>query len=232
VGRLEPAQEVASGGRVGDALRPQQVEVSFVVAQQFQVVDGSAPGQQVEGEVEDVVGFKVRDVPLEEMESAVEGSGQPQALDQQVKGPQASAVDAFGLGGHVVVDVLGLEHGATLLVPLLLAQPALDPALAIAEPLLYPGFHLKYLRPWGMGEPCHTPISLETPRYFKFFPEGGPPGAGETLVQGLDHRLTAERSRDPSLQQPVAARRAGVRGRSAGYRPGDCCDLAAPSGGR
>src|SRR3954453_8151979 len=94
---LNPAQEVTSGGRVGDALRPQDVEVGFVVAQQLQVVDGSAPGQQVEREVEDVVGFKVRDVSLEEMEPGVEGVGQPQALPQQVQNPQASAVEAFGL---------------------------------------------------------------------------------------------------------------------------------------
>jgi hypothetical protein len=35
------------------------------------------------------------------------------------------------------VDILRLEHGATLLVPLLFAQAVLDAPLAIPQPFLY-----------------------------------------------------------------------------------------------
>ena len=96
-----------------------------------------------------MIGFEVGDVALEEMEALVQGISEPQALLQQVKDPQAGAVESFRLGGDVIVDVLGLEHGAALLVPLPFPQAALDATLAIPEPLLYPGFHLKYLPAWG-----------------------------------------------------------------------------------
>jgi hypothetical protein len=54
---LEAAQEIASGGRIGDALRAQDVEVGFVVAEQFEVIDGFAADQEIVGEVEDMVGL-------------------------------------------------------------------------------------------------------------------------------------------------------------------------------
>ena len=128
------------------ALCPQDIEVGFVVAEQLQVVEGLAAQQEVVSQVEDVVGFKVRDVPLEEMHPAVEGVGQTQLLHQQLQGPQASAAQPLGLVGDLEMDVLVPEHGLALDVPLALAEPPLDAALAIAEPLLYLGFHLKYLR--------------------------------------------------------------------------------------
>ena len=74
------------------------------------------------------------------------------------------------------MDVAVLEDPAALLVPLPFAKTALDAALAIAESLLYPGVHLKYLLAVGTGQRCDTPIAAEMPRYFKFFPYYHPPG--------------------------------------------------------
>ena len=59
VGGAEAAQEVASGGRVGDALGAEGVEVVLVGAEQFEVLQALAAGQDVIGEVEDVVGLEV-----------------------------------------------------------------------------------------------------------------------------------------------------------------------------
>jgi hypothetical protein len=50
--------------------------------------------------------------------------------------------------------------------PLLLAEAALDAALAIAEEPSYLGFHLKYLHVREAGPRCYKPISLQMPRYF------------------------------------------------------------------
>ena len=57
------------------------------------------------------------------------------------------------------MDILRLEHGATLLVPLLLAQAVLDAPLAIPQPFPYRGFHLKYLpsREWASTVPLPFP---------------------------------------------------------------------------
>ena len=68
-----------------------------------------------------MVGFKVGHMAFEKANPAVDGCGEIQLLFQQAKGPQAGTVEALGLAGHVVVDILRLEHGATLLVPLLFA---------------------------------------------------------------------------------------------------------------
>src|SRR3954468_15359196 len=77
------------------------------------------------------------------------------------------------------------EHGATLLVPLLFPQTVLDAPLAIPQPFLYPGLHLKYLRAERAGDSVAKPIPSERPRYFKFFCWSGPSPQGETLVLGL-----------------------------------------------
>jgi hypothetical protein len=104
---------------------------------------------------------------FEKVHPAVDGCGEIQLPFQQAKGPQASAVEALGLTGQVVVDILRLEHGATLLVPLLFPQPVLDAPLAIPQPFLYPALHLKYLRAEGMGDRLAKAIPSERPRYFE-----------------------------------------------------------------
>jgi len=103
-----------------------------------------------------VVGFKIGNVPLEEMEMVVQRSSQTQTLHQQEKSSQTATMQSVDLVGEIIMDVLGSEQGSPLLVPLLFAESVLDAtlgiaeqlvetALARAEPMLYPGFHLKYL---------------------------------------------------------------------------------------
>src|SRR4051794_25558226 len=103
---LKAPQKITSGGGIRNSLCSQNIEVGFVVATQLQVVQGLASGQEVVGEIEDVVGFKVGNVPLEEVELGVEGLGQPETLHEQLHGPQARPVQPFALGGNVIVDVL------------------------------------------------------------------------------------------------------------------------------
>src|SRR5262249_18512610 len=144
----EAAQEIAGGGGVGDALGPQDVKVGLVGTQPLEVVDGLAAGEEVGGEIEDVIGFVVGDVPFEQAEPRVEVAGELQALDEELDGAEAGGVEARGLVGDLIVDAGGLEHGPALVVPLLFAEAVLDAPLAITEPALYLGAHLKYLHPW------------------------------------------------------------------------------------
>ena len=55
IGLGEAAAEVPGGGRVGDALGPEGVEVDLVVAPDFEVLQAAAAGQEVVGDVQDVV---------------------------------------------------------------------------------------------------------------------------------------------------------------------------------
>ena len=59
VGLVEAAAEVAGGGRVGDAVGPERIEVDLIVAAQFEMFDATAAGEEIEGDVQDVVGFVV-----------------------------------------------------------------------------------------------------------------------------------------------------------------------------
>jgi hypothetical protein len=90
----------------------------LILAEQFQVQEAGAAGQDVVGEVEHVVGLMKGEVALEQMEVGVEGIGQAQALDQQPTGAQATEAAATHLVGDVVVEVPIREEAATLLRPL------------------------------------------------------------------------------------------------------------------
>ena len=59
---------VGSGIRFGS----QGVEIDLVVAPQFEVFDPLAAGEDVEGDVQDVVGFVVGKMHLEQMKIAVD----------------------------------------------------------------------------------------------------------------------------------------------------------------
>ena len=70
VGLGEAAAEVAGGGGVGDAVGAEGVEVDLVVAAEFEVLEAAAAGEEVVGDVQDVVDLVVGQVPLEQVEVA------------------------------------------------------------------------------------------------------------------------------------------------------------------
>ena len=109
VGGAEAAEEVASGGGVGDARDSQGVEVGLVGAESFEVLQARAARQDVVGEVEDVAGLEVRQVALEETQFAVDGVGQAELPHQELEGAEAARVQAAGLVADLVVDVVVAE---------------------------------------------------------------------------------------------------------------------------
>ena len=90
-----------------------------------------------------MVGLVVGEVPFEQMDLTVDGIGEIQAFDQQQRSAQATKAATANFGGDVVVDVLIGEQATLLLLPASLGQPTLDPTLAIFQPILYGGVHLK-----------------------------------------------------------------------------------------
>jgi hypothetical protein len=123
-------------------------------------------------------------MPLEQVQVAVDGIGQPETLHEQVAGAQATAVQAACLVADFVVDIAVAKQTATLFGLLLLAQAPLDAALAIPQAAAYGGLHLKYLHAWGKGKRCHTPIPPQMPRYFKSFHAPKPPSGGGLASSG------------------------------------------------
>ena len=96
IGLGEATAEVAGSGRVGDAFGPQGVEVDLVVAPQFEVLDAQAAGEDIEGDVQDVVGFVVGEMPLEEVELVVDLPDESDLLSQEEDGPDAAGTEPAG----------------------------------------------------------------------------------------------------------------------------------------
>ena len=72
MGLGEAAAEVPGGGRVGDPFGPERIEVDLVLAPPLDVFEASAACEEIEGDVQDVVGFVVRQMAFEQMEIAVD----------------------------------------------------------------------------------------------------------------------------------------------------------------
>ena len=122
VGRGEAAAEVAGGGGVGDAPGAEGVEVDLVVAADLEVLQAGAAGQEVVGDVQDVVALVVGQVALQQVEVLVDGVDQADLPGQEVDGPDAAGGDGPGPVGDLVVDVGGGHHRPVALRP----GPVLD----------------------------------------------------------------------------------------------------------
>src|SRR5262249_31551527 len=90
----------------------------LVCAEQFEVLQALTAGQHVVGEMEDVVGFEVGQVTLEQVQLTVDGVGQAQLPDQDVQGAEAAGMQAAVLVANLVMDVVVAEQAAVLFGPL------------------------------------------------------------------------------------------------------------------
>ena len=99
---LKPPEEIAGGSGIGDTLRPQGVEIVFIVAEQFQVLQAGPAGQNVIGETEHMVRLMVGEVTFEQMEFAVDGVCEMEALDQQQRSAEPTEAAAANFLGDIV----------------------------------------------------------------------------------------------------------------------------------
>src|SRR5208282_3705791 len=106
----EAAAEIPGCGGVGDTHGAQGVEVNLVVAPQFEMLNFLAAGQDVVGDIQDMVGFVVGQMPLEEMEIAVDIADQPGPASQQVNGTDSASGETLDAVRQFVVDVGSGHH--------------------------------------------------------------------------------------------------------------------------
>ena len=143
VGLGEASAEVAGGGGVGDACGPEGVEVDLVIAADFEVLDAAAAGQEVVGDVEDVVALEVGQVPLEQMEVLVDVVDQADLPGQEVDGPDAAGCDGPGAIGELVMDVGSGHHRGRSFDAGLILDAAEDSPLASVQLAMDIGIHSK-----------------------------------------------------------------------------------------
>ena len=96
-------------------------------------MEAIAVAKSVVGEIEDMIGFVVEHVNLEEMEFAINGVDKADALGEEMKGADAAVADAVHAIGDFVVDVAGGEDGAIGGAGFGFIEPTLDAALVSVE---------------------------------------------------------------------------------------------------
>jgi hypothetical protein len=107
----EAAAEVPGGGRVWDSFGSQSIEVNRIVASQFEVFESFAAGEDIKCDVEHMVGFVVRQMPFEQMQSAVDFLGEVDFLSHQKDGADATGTESPHATGLFIVDIGRGYHG-------------------------------------------------------------------------------------------------------------------------
>jgi hypothetical protein len=69
---LKTPAEIPGGRGIGDPPGTQRVEISFVVAKQLHMIQARAPGQNVVGDVQNVIALVIRKMDLEHMNMGID----------------------------------------------------------------------------------------------------------------------------------------------------------------
>ena len=143
VRQLEPPAEVPRGSGIGNSLGAEGVEIDLVVASQLEVFDLATAGQDVEGNVQDMIGFMVGKVAFEEMKLLIDVLDQSGSASDQQHGADATHPQPLDSLGEFIVDIVGGDHGRSPFRSGPILDAFEDSPLALAEFLKDSGVHSK-----------------------------------------------------------------------------------------
>jgi hypothetical protein len=184
----ETSAEIAGGRRIRNALSTEGIEVDFILATQFQILQASAVAQRVVGQVEHVIGFVVGQMDLEQVQLFVDGIGEANAPRQKMDGADAAVSQAARAVSDLVLDVAGSEHRLVQVAELLFIESAFNSALAVGQLLVYLGIHSKSLSvrfDVGVDTSSDVAESQRISSFFSYFPRRR---MASSLDQGLARR--------------------------------------------
>jgi hypothetical protein len=158
-------------------LGSQRIEVDLIVAPPFEVLDPPAAGEEIEGDVEHMVGFVVGEMLLEQMEGAVDLPVELDLPGQEKDGADAASTESAGATGLFIVDIGGGHHGNRSLGPGRLGESLLEaPANLLEESLLAcgaffsdSGAHSKAPLPWNSEDVFSPPLFQKLAGFSSFF---------------------------------------------------------------
>src|ERR1700722_4815686 len=101
-----------------------------IVASQFDVLQALAVTQGVEGDVEDVIGFGIRQPDLEDTKPSIESVYQADVAGELMKEGDAAVAEAVDTVGDFVTEVAPGQDGSRIFGKLGFVKPSLDFALA------------------------------------------------------------------------------------------------------
>ena len=110
VGRREAPAEITFGGGIGNSLGAQGVEIDYVGATQFEMFDPLATGDDIEGDVQDMVGFVIGQMSFEKVEVPIDTVDQADRSSQHESGADTAGAEPFDAIGMFVVDIGSGHH--------------------------------------------------------------------------------------------------------------------------
>ncbi len=130
-----------------------------------------AAGQDVEGDVQDVVGLVVGEVAFEEVEALIDVGDQPGLAGEQEHGADAAGGKPLNPVGQFVLDIAGGDHGAFPLGPGSVLDAAEDSPLALPELVEDIGIHSKASVIWDSEDVLLPPLFPNRRGFSSFFSE-------------------------------------------------------------
>src|SRR4051794_14166863 len=182
--------EVAGGGGVGDTRRIQGVEISLVVAEPLDVLGPGTAGEEIEGDVQDVIGLVVGLMAFEQVQVAIDIGDQSGPACQKEHGADAAGAQALDPLAQFVMDVVGGDHGAIALGAGSVLDPAQDSPLALAEFVEDIRFHSKVSVVWPSEDMRPPPLLPNRRGFSSFFRQMDLRDLYITLGSGLVHSST------------------------------------------
>ena len=108
---MEATAEIACRRGVGNPLSPKGVQPRLVVADLFQMVQTRPARQQVQCNVEHMVGFIIRQMKLQQSEVFIDRFTDTECLDRLKHDPDATCRNRLLLLGQLVPDRRRINHG-------------------------------------------------------------------------------------------------------------------------
>jgi hypothetical protein len=136
VGWYETPAEITLGGGIGYSLGAQGIEIDFVVATQFEMFEAPTTGDDVESDVQDMVGFVVGQMSFEKVEIPIDIVDQANLLSQQENGADTAGTEPFDAIGLFVVDIGSGHHGLGSLGSGQIGETAVDSPPSFLEAFL------------------------------------------------------------------------------------------------
>ena len=127
-----------------------------------------AAGEEVQGDVQDVIGLVVGLMAFEQVQLAIDVGDQSDPACQQEHGADAAGAQAPDSVAQFVMDVVGGDHGALALGAGTVFDAAKDSPLALAEFVEDISFHSKVSVVWP-NEDMRPPPLLPNHRGFSSF---------------------------------------------------------------
>jgi hypothetical protein len=143
-GLVKPAAEIARGGRVGNPLRAQRIEIHLILPPLLHILQARPATEHVVRDAEHVIRFVIRQMHLQHLHVPIDRVDQPRVLRQPMHGADPTTGESAPPIAVLILNVAHRVHRARLRVPRPRLQPPFNPPFAPRHLLVSTRLHSKY----------------------------------------------------------------------------------------